>query len=69
MNRIRIGDTFLNLDAIEFFTVGVNLIVFTTIGISEVQFERGRNLTTEEFDTLSAWLLNVTNCPATTVIA
>ena len=69
MNRIRVGGTVLNLDAIACFVIEANIIRFTSIGVQEVQFERGRNLTTEQFDTLSAWLLNAANCPATTVIA
>ena len=68
MNRIRIGNTFINLDAVGCYTVGQNIIIFTTIGVCELQYERGRNLTTEQFDTLSAWLLNAANCPAVSVI-
>jgi len=63
MNKIKIKKEFVNLDCIAFMTLSTTRIQFETSSGGIIQYELGRNLTQEEFDTLTLWLGDPANNP------
>lgn len=69
MNKIKVKDDIINLDAAIRITVTSAVIEIESTYDGFMQYEPGHALSQAEFDTLSAWLLNQTNHPYTVVIA
>lgn len=66
--KIKIANEIINLDACFRITVTASMIELCTDKHAMLQYEPGRNITQENFNTLSTWLLNQTNNPHTTII-
>lgn len=69
MNKIKVKNDIINLDLAARVTVTSSVIEIEMTHGCLIQYELGNALSQAEFDTLAAWLLNVTNHPYTVVIA
>lgn len=68
MNKIKVKDDIINLDLATCVTVTSAVIEIEIAHGFVIQYEPGHALSQAEFDTLSAWLLNVTNHPYVVVL-
>jgi len=66
--KIKIGNDIINLDACFRITITSSMIELGTDKHAMLQYEPGRNITQENFNTLSAWILNQTNNQHTVII-
>ncbi len=66
--KIKIGNDIINLAACFRITITAGTIELCTHVNGIMQYEIGYNISQDEFNTLSAWLLNQTNNPHTVII-
>lgn len=66
--KIKIKDHIIDLALCSRITVTSYIIELVNNPHDTVQYKPDRNLTQAEFNTLSAFLLNQSNCPYTVVI-
>ena len=66
--KIKIGNDIINLDMCFRITITASMIELCTDKHAMLQYEPGHNITQENFNTLSAWMLNQTNNQHTVLI-